>query len=183
MKLVLLFGDSAVGKMTVGQELTKITKLRLFHNHMMIEPVLEVFSEFKSDTIKRLRDVVFEDFAKSEHEGLIFTFMWAFNYQEDWDYVAHIVKIFEKRGAEIYYIELDADMEARIERNTSENRLNSKKSKRNIEKSNAMLLNAAERYRCVSLEGELDFKNFLRIDNTNVSARDAAFKIKEYFSL
>ena len=30
MKLVLLIGDSAVGKMTVGQELMKITDLRLF---------------------------------------------------------------------------------------------------------------------------------------------------------
>ena len=40
MKLVLLIGNSAVGKMTVGQELAKITGLRLFHNHMMIEPVL-----------------------------------------------------------------------------------------------------------------------------------------------
>ena len=39
MKLVLLFGDCAVGKMTVGQELAKITDLRLFHNHMTIEPV------------------------------------------------------------------------------------------------------------------------------------------------
>ena len=44
MKLVLIFGNSAVGKMTVGQELTKITKLRLFHNHLVIEPVLEVFN-------------------------------------------------------------------------------------------------------------------------------------------
>lgn len=33
MKLVLIFGDGAVGKMTVGQELMKITGLRLFHNH------------------------------------------------------------------------------------------------------------------------------------------------------
>lgn len=43
MKLLLLFGNSAVGKMTVGQELAKITPLKLFHNHMMIEPVLEIF--------------------------------------------------------------------------------------------------------------------------------------------
>ena len=34
MKLVFLFGDAAVGKMTVGQELTKITDLKLFHNDM-----------------------------------------------------------------------------------------------------------------------------------------------------
>ena len=40
MKLVLIIGSGAVGKMTVGQELMKITDLRLFHNHMMIEPVI-----------------------------------------------------------------------------------------------------------------------------------------------
>lgn len=38
MKFVMLFGNAAVGKMTVGQELMKITDLRLFHNHMTIEP-------------------------------------------------------------------------------------------------------------------------------------------------
>lgn len=34
MKLLFLFGDADVGKMTVGQELCKITDLRLFHNHI-----------------------------------------------------------------------------------------------------------------------------------------------------
>ena len=34
MKLVFILGDAAVGKMTVGQELMKMTDLRLFHNHM-----------------------------------------------------------------------------------------------------------------------------------------------------
>jgi guanylate kinase len=36
MKLMILFGDAAVGKMTVGQELMKITDFRLYHNHMSI---------------------------------------------------------------------------------------------------------------------------------------------------
>ena len=31
MKLVFIFGSGAVGKMTVGQELMKLTGLRLFH--------------------------------------------------------------------------------------------------------------------------------------------------------
>ena len=51
MKLVLLFGDCAVGKMTVGQELAKITDLRLFHNHMTIEPVLEIFGTYEPAVI------------------------------------------------------------------------------------------------------------------------------------
>ncbi len=33
MKLLFLIGNGAVGKMTVGQELMKLTGLRLFHNH------------------------------------------------------------------------------------------------------------------------------------------------------
>lgn len=60
MKLVFIIGDAAVGKMTVGQELMKITDLRLFHNHMTIEPVIEIFGEFNSQVISRLREVIFE---------------------------------------------------------------------------------------------------------------------------
>lgn len=47
MKLVLIIGAGAVGKMTIGQELMKITNLRLFHNHMMIEPVIDIFGYCK----------------------------------------------------------------------------------------------------------------------------------------
>ncbi len=65
MKLLFLFGNAAVGKMTVGQELMKITNLRLFHNHMAIEPVLEIFGTYDPDIIKLFRDVVFHNFAKS----------------------------------------------------------------------------------------------------------------------
>ena len=51
MKLVLLVGNGAVGKMTVGQALMEQTGLRLFHNHMTIEPVLEIFGQFHVKTI------------------------------------------------------------------------------------------------------------------------------------
>ena len=50
MKLVFILGDAAVGKMTVGQELMKITDLRLFHNHMTIEPVIEIFGRYDGKT-------------------------------------------------------------------------------------------------------------------------------------
>lgn len=38
-KLIMITGPQAVGKMTVGQELEKITNLKLFHNHMTIDLV------------------------------------------------------------------------------------------------------------------------------------------------
>ena len=43
MNLIIIIGSGAVGKMTVGQELQKITDFRLFHNHMLTEDVFELF--------------------------------------------------------------------------------------------------------------------------------------------
>ena len=85
MKLLILIGNSAVGKMTVGQELQRITGLRLFHNHMTIEPVLEIFNDFNVDVILKLRYLIFEEFVKTDNEGMIYTCMWDYDAQEDWD--------------------------------------------------------------------------------------------------
>lgn len=45
MNLVIIFGPHAVGKMTVGQELAKLTGYKLFHNHMTIEVVAALFDQ------------------------------------------------------------------------------------------------------------------------------------------
>ena len=101
MKLVFIFGDAAVGKMTVGQELMKITDLRLFHNHMTIEPVLEIMGRFDGQLINDMRELIFRRFAASDNYGLIFTYMMAFDMQSDWDYVEHVKSIFNLRNGEV----------------------------------------------------------------------------------
>jgi hypothetical protein len=183
MKLIVLIGDAAVGKMTVGQELMKQTGLRLFHNHMMIEPVIEIFGAFNGHVTQQLREVIFHEFARSENEGMIFTYLWAFDMQSDWDYVAHVSYIFRQQGAEIYYVELIAPQEVRLQRNETANRLAHKASKRDLEASRARLLRDDANYRCVSLPGEIPFENYLRIDNSEISAETAAKMIREHFAL
>lgn len=183
MKLVMIIGDAAVGKMTVGQELMKITPLRLFHNHMTIEPVIEIFGYFDGKVTKRLREVFFEEFAKSDNYGMIFTFMWAFNRSEDWAYHDWVRSIFEPYGTEFYYVELVADLQTRLERNTTENRLRHKASKRDIDASNARILRDDERFRLESLPGEIPFENYMKIDNTHLAPDAVAQMIKERFSL
>ena len=182
MKLLILIGNSSVGKMTVGQELCKITPFRLFHNHMMIEPVLEVFGQFRGDVIQKLRQVIFEEFSKSDQYGLIFTFMWAFDMQEDWNYLESVKQIFGLPEEDIYYVELIAPQEVRLSRNSTENRLKNKASKRDIEVSNQRLINDDLRYRCESLPGEIPFPNYLRLENTTISAAETAKRIKDHFS-
>ena len=183
MKLVILIGDAAVGKMTVGQELMKQTGLRLFHNHMMIEPVIEIFGSFNGYVTQQLREVIFHEFVKTDNEGMIFTFMWAFDMPSDWEYINHVTDIFRQQGAEIYYVELIASQEVRLQRNETENRLAHKASKRDLEASRQRLLRDDANYRCVSRPGEISFGNYLRIDNSEISAETAATMIREYFSL
>ena len=186
MKLLTIVGPQAVGKMTVGQELEKITELKLFHNHMTIELVTPFFS-YGSEQGKKLvhsfRMQIFEEVAKSDLEGLIFTYVWAFNLKEDEEYYNKIKDIFLREGAEIYLVELEADLKERIKRNETENRLKHKPTKRNIEWSKNNLLKDVDRYRLNSLPGEIKEKNYLKIDNTNLSAEETAKMIKEKFKL
>ena len=183
MKLVFILGDAAVGKMTVGQALMKITDLRLFHNHMTIEPVIEIFGKFDSKTINELRELIFTNFAASDNYGMIFTLMMAFDQQSDWDYLEHVKNIFAPYGTEFYYVELIASQEIRLERNATENRLKNKPSKRNLIISNQRLIDDDRKYRCVSYEGEIPFENYLRINNSDKSPDEVALLIKETFRL
>ena len=183
MKLVFLFGSGAVGKMTVGQELMKLTGLRLFHNHMTIEPVLEIFGTFNGAAVAGLRDVIFREFAKTDNYGMIFTYMWAFEAQSDWDYIEYVKNIFAPYGTEFYYVELVADQAVRLERNRTENRLQNKPSKRNVELSDKRLTNEDVKHRLVSLPGEIPFEHYLKIDNSHLTAEEAAKQIREHFHL
>ena len=183
MKLVLIVGDGAVGKMTVGQELMKITDLRLFHNHMTIEPVLEVFNDFNIDVIMKMRYMIFEEFAKTDNYGMIYTCMWAYDEESDWKLMNKIFDIFKAVDAELYCVELVAPLEVRLERNVTENRLANKPSKKNIEASNERLVRHTKEHRFVSYDGEVPIKNFMRIDNSNIEASEVAKIIKEKFNL
>lgn len=186
MKLVIIVGPHAVGKMTVGQELTKMTGLKLFHNHMTIDVVSDLFDAYPAER-SRLTDLfrkeVFEAFSKTDAYGMVFTYMWAFDHQGDWDYIESVEALFKSRGAEVYYVELEADFDLRIERNKTENRLLNKPTKRNVEKSEAFFRWAESHYRLNSNPGEVQKEHYLRINNTNMSPEDAAALIKNTFGL
>lgn len=183
MKVLFLIGAGAAGKMTVGQEVMKRTGLRLFHNHMAIEPVIEIFGSFNGRAIARIREVIFEELAASDCKGVIFTYMWAFDMQSDWDYIEHVMDIFRPAGAEFYFAELVASQEVRLARNRTENRLAHKPSKRDAALSDARLLHEDSSHRLVSHEGEIPYGHYLRIDNTGLSAAAAAERIIAEFGL
>ena len=183
MKLAIVTGPHAVGKITVGQHLSKLSGYKLFHNHLIIELVAPLFSSSTPDgrvLVNDIRQLFFEAFAKSEAAGYILTFVWAFELSGEREYFEGVTKIFEDQEREVYWIELEADIEARIDRNESENRLAHKPSKRDVAWSKRNLIESAEKHRLNSHEGELDFPKYFKVNNIHKSARVVAKQIWEF---
>jgi hypothetical protein len=186
MTFVVIFGPPAVGKMTVGHELAKLTGLKLFHNHMTIDLALNFF-EFGQPAFHRLvsefRRLVFEEVAASDLSGLIFTYVWALDLDSEKEYIDRCCQIFRERGAEVYFVELEADLSERLKRNETEFRLAQKYPKRNLEHSKQRLLEDGAKYKLNSDDDFCYKENYLKIDNTNLSACDAAKRIVDAFNL
>ena len=149
----------------------------------MIEPVIEIFGKYDGAVVSKLREDIFDAFLKTDYSGLIFTYMWAFDIQSDWDYIKSVTDKFEATGGNVYYVELVADRAVRIERNKTENRLKNKASKRNVVVSEYRMLHEETKYRLVSNDGEIPFENYMKIDNTNLEPSEVALMIKERFNL
>ncbi|MDT2046818.1 MULTISPECIES: AAA family ATPase [Bacillaceae] len=185
MKFILVFGPQAVGKMTVGQQLERNTGLKLFHNHMTIELLAPLF-QFNEEMwrlVDLFRKEIFESISKSDAKGIIFTYVWAFDMQSDWNFIREVCDIFESKGGTVYFVELEADLNERIDRNKTPNRLQHKPTKRNVEWSEQELKETMNKHRLNSKTGEIQRENYVRINNTNLSAEEVAQLIQEKFQL
>ncbi|MBM2623230.1 AAA family ATPase [Actinoplanes sp. LDG1-06] len=175
--LLFVIGPPAVGKMTVGNAIAARTGFRVFHNHLTIEPVLRFF-EFGTPPFQRLvesfRQGVLSEVAASDLPGLIFTFVWAFDHPGDAAAVAAYAEPFVKRGGRVLFLELEASQEERLKRNVGEDRLAEKASKRDLDRSRLLLIEADGQYKMNStteFEGRADY---LRVDNTDLTPDEVA---------
>ena len=184
--LVLILGPQAVGKMTVGQELSKIIGYKLFHNHMTIELLTKIF-DYDQEIFRKMntiiREEIFKEFAKSHQKGIIFTCCFDFgkHFEEEKARADEWMTLFE----EAYVVELEASLEERLKRNETTNRLEQKPSKRNLEWSKNDLINSMTKHRLTSNpgEGEKIFQNYIKINNENLLPEEVAKIIKEKFNL
>jgi hypothetical protein len=188
MDFIIIIGPPAVGKMAVGLKLADLTGYKLFHNHMTIELVINFF-EFNSKKFNILsnefRRRIFEEVATSGLPGLIFTYVTAFNLVSEKEYLKKISHIFKEQGSNVFYVELEADLEERLRRNKGKLRMDLKPSKRDTKKSEAGLLSMEKEYVMNSNDVYPFFfqDNYLKINNTNLSEEVVAKQIVDTFNL
>ena len=173
MKLLILYGSPAAGKLTVANEVAKRTGFKVFHGHLSIDAILPVF-EFGSKPFFRVVELIrVETVAEAARENvdLIYTFCYAKGLDE-----AHILKIEKaacENGGEVYFVLLTCDANELKRRIVREDRR--KFAKANTVEMMEMFLKTYD------LSSPVPGTDTLAIDNTEVSPAEVAERIVEHF--
>ncbi len=181
--LIVVCGPQAVGKMVVAESLRDKLHYNMMMNHDSIEMSDKIFG-FNTPAQREFNAIFREkafDLAVKHNVNLIFTYVTAFEMQEERDYLMSLHDLFVKNGGNFYFVELSADLETRLLRNETPYRMERKASKKDVEWSRNNLLRDTEKHRLNSDEGEVWFENHLKIDNTDLLPDQVAdMVIKEY---
>lgn len=183
--LIIVCGPQAVGKMTVAESMQDKLKYNMMMNHDSIEMSDKIFG-FGTPAQKEFNAVFREkafELAVKHNVDLIFTYVCAFEIPQEKEYLMSLADLFKKSGGEIYFVELSADLETRLERNETPHRMERKASKRDVAWSKANLLKDASNHRLNSEDGEKWFKNHIKIDNTSLSPDEVADMVISQYNL
>ena len=188
MALIVLIGAQAVGK-----ELEQNINGKLLFNHQTIDLYANFlgYNELTFNLSDQTRKNIFTAFVKNKAynitESIIFTVLIAFDQSEDIAFLHEISEIFLQENEAVYFVELVANLDERLNRNKHADRLAAKPSKRDLDFSEKELLTSNEIYRLMSYNEELATlfpKVFtLKIDTTHLSSKDTAQKIITEFDL
>lgn len=176
MKLIFIYGPPASGKLTVAKELSKITKYKIFHNHLTVDLVNSIFefgTDIYSEIVARYRLELIEAAAKENIKGLIFTFLYYKN--EDDKFVKQVVNRVKKHNGEVCFVQIYCDKRELIKRVEHSSRKNYAKIK-----STKLLREVIRKHDSFS---SVPFAKNLKINNTKLSPKKTAKIIKSHYNL
>ena len=155
--LIVVCGPQAVGKMTVAESLRDKLKYNMMMNHDSIELSDRIFG-FGTPAQRAFNEAIRKsafDLTVQHGVDLIFTYVCAFEMQEERDYLTGLHDLFTEHGGRFYFVELSASLDARLQRNETPHRM----------------------------EREVWFQHHLKIDNTDLTPDEVADRIIEAFGL
>lgn len=175
MKLIILYGPPAVGKLTVAKELASLTGYKLFHNHLSVDLVASVF-DFGVGSfwplVRRIRTMMLKQ-ATVENKNLIFTFVYA--HKRDDKIINHYMKAVESNGGEVCLVLLTADKNEILARVADDSR----KKYLKVSETETLKKLFSEYEMFTPITG----RTSLTIDNTKVSPAEVAKQIVEHYQL
>lgn len=174
MNLLFLYGPPASGKLTVAQELSRLTGYPVFHNHLTRDLVRSIYPGKVMDhydLVDTLREEVMK-YCAIHNTSLIFTFV--YNGPEDNDVVAKRVNTVVNNGGNVLFVELTAPHNVLLDRVTNESR---KQHKKIIERETLASLLKEKSYSTVP------YDNVLKIETSTMNPEQAAIVIARHYGL
>jgi len=127
MNLLFLYGPPASGKLTVAEELSKLTDYPVFHNHLTRDLVQSLYPGHVMehyDLVDTLREDVIK-YCALNNTSLIFTFV--YDGPEDNEVVAKRVNTVTENSGNVLFVELTAPHDVLLKRVNNESRMQHKK--------------------------------------------------------
>jgi hypothetical protein len=173
MKLIIIYGAPATGKLTVATELSRITGYKVFHNHISINFAKTVF-DFGTPAFWRLvAEVRFNAIAEAAREGLSLIHTFCYEFGADDEHFAKLIASAEDNRGEAHLVLFRCDNDERKKRIGSESRLRIGKlvDPDHIDRSK------------VELSTPFPGRETLIFDTTETPAETVAARIVEHFGL
>jgi hypothetical protein len=177
MKLIIIHGPPAAGKLTIANALSKRTYFKVFHNHLTIdctEPVFDFGSPGFWDINIKIRCEVIAEAARQDID-VIHTFCYAKDVDDE--YYRRLVRAATDNGGEVHAVYVNSRDEVRKQRIIDESRVLMRK-----------LTDPAsvdrQRNQDLLFSVHPDFAGeTLVIDTSDISPDDSATRIIEHFRL
>lgn len=174
MNLIFIYGPPASGKLTVAQELSKLTGYPIFHNHMTRDIVHGLFPkklEENYELVNILRDDVLK-YCTLNNISLIFT--WVYDGPEDDEPLKRKVETVTENGGKILFVELTTPHNILLERVTNDSRKKHKKL------TDPELLSHLLKSKAYS---SIPYNSIFKVDTSTHTPKESAELITEHFNL
>lgn len=127
MKLIFIYGPPAVGKLTVAEKLSELTKVPVFHNHHSRDIVKDIYGDDLMQHYALVDKIRFDvmEYCTQNNTDLIFTYV--YGGPEDDAKVKGFKKIIESNGGQVLFVELTANKQDLVDRVSNESRKKYKK--------------------------------------------------------
>ncbi|MDI1241390.1 MAG: hypothetical protein PSX80_05665 [bacterium] len=175
MKLLIIYGAPAAGKLTIATEIARRTGFKLFHNHVSIDCVKPVFDFGTMPFLRMIETIRFTMIAEAAREGvdLIHTFVYTMG--EDDEHFARLIGSAEDNGGQVHLVLLKCTSDELKARIGNDSRLKIGK----LCDPDAVGGSLAK----FDLSSTYPGRESLVIDTTNTAVEDAADRIIQHFAL
>lgn len=165
--MIFIYGPPASGKLTVAEQLSKLTGISLFHNHLTRDLVEDIYGddlEVNYSLVEKLRNEVFAYCSKKETD-LIFTYVYGGPEDEKEEPIKGYIRSVEKHGGEVLFVELTANHDELLRRVNNESRTKHKK---------LLDPNVLSTFLESHSELTIPFVKSIKVDTSNMSPADSA---------